>query len=94
MGFISVVWLRKGLRSISDNLIRRMFTYLVLLTFVCFIYATWKFILLQNMSSEALIITFTDAIIITSLFALISGAALCAKQIGELYGFKVGEVRK
>ena len=94
MGFISLVWLRKGLIGITDKVIRRLFIYLLLLTLVCFMYAGWKFVWVQNIYTNLWITAFVDAIIITTLFALISGAALCAKQIGELYGFKVSEVRK
>lgn len=94
MGFISLVWLRKGFVSITDKVIRKLFIYLLLLTLVCFVYAGWKFIWMQNTGVDAWVVTFVDAISITILFALISGAALCAKQIGQLYGFKVPEVGK
>jgi len=94
MGFISLIWLRRGFISISDKIIRKLFIYLLSLTLVCFIYAGWKFIGIWSMNGESLITTFIDALFITVFFALISGAALCSKQIGELYGFKVAGVKK
>ena len=93
MGFISLVWLRRGFISISDRILRKLFAYLFFLALVCFIYAGWKFMLVQNIDSNSLANTPIDAIFITVFFAVISGVALCSKQIGDMYGFKVRGVK-
>jgi len=91
MGFISLAWLRKAGKSITDTLISGLFRYLVALTIVAIVFACWIMALSKMGPLAGQENFYVISIFLVALFALISGSALAAKKIGEMYGFAVDE---
>ncbi len=89
MGFISLAWLRKAGRGITDTLISGLFRYLVALTVVAIAFASW-ILAMSKIGGFGADDFYVISIFLVAIFALISGSALAAKRIGELYGFEVG----
>ncbi len=91
MGIISLAWLRKANQGITDYLISRMFRYLIALSGVAIMFAVWIMISAHTMVIDELSNRYMIALFLVIMFLLISGAALAAKRIGDLYGFAVKE---
>jgi hypothetical protein len=89
MGFISIVWLRRGMVGITDRVIRGLFRSLTAMTTVALIFAIWIFISMRMGTTEEAFYWVITTVSLVAIFALISNAALAAKRIGDLYGFKV-----
>lgn len=85
MGFISILWLRRGVAGITDRVISGLFRSLIAMTAVALVFSIWVFVSTKTgVTYESVTL-----LLLVAIFALISRAALTAKQIGELYGFKV-----
>ena len=87
MGFISLAWLRKAGKGITDTLISNLFRYLVALTIVAIVFACWIMVLLKMEKLAGDSNFYVVTIFLVALFALISGSSLAAKRVGEMYGF-------
>ncbi len=88
MGMLSVAWFRNGMRGITDPLFKSLFRYLTALTILAVIFAIW--VLVSGLRQPELLTNrFVTSISLVAIFALLSGASLAVKKIGDMYGFKV-----
>ncbi len=96
VGAVSVLWIRRSMKGVTDALIERLFNHVlaliialaaVLLVLVIFL-STTEPVMDHNGTGWALAM-----VLVVSMLALISGAAVDIKRIGDVYGFKVGEDR-
>lgn len=90
MGILSVAWMRSGMKGITDDLLKRLFRRLVALTMIAIVFAAWILISEISVGSQT-VHRFVISISLVGMFALISGAALSVKKIGDTYGFNVPE---
>ena len=94
VGFVSVLLIRRGMKGITDALIKRLFNHAlalvvalvaVLLVLVVLLSAS-KPVIDNNSTGWSLVL-----ILVVSMLALISGTAIDIKKIGDVYGFRVGK---
>jgi len=95
IGAISIVFVRIGIRGITDKLIRSLFNYVlamilslvsISLLFVIWMSSSDHLFGIDKASSGLLIYLF-----IVSIFIIVLGSALAVKQTGDLYGFRIKE---
>lgn len=93
VGVMSIYWVIRGTRSITDQLISKLFKYIqalfVALVAVSLLFTIWismpqDLIRPQAGESDLLLCSFLIAI-----SALMLGSSFAVKKIGEAYGFKV-----
>lgn len=90
MSFISSVWVYQGMKKLTEGSVKKLFKHLFMISLWGFLYVSWNFSLITGilrfpgfLSPEIPI-----ALFIVQLFMIICSAAMCAKDIGERYGFK------
>ncbi|MBN2014791.1 MAG: hypothetical protein JW778_06390 [Candidatus Altiarchaeota archaeon] len=90
MCFISVVWIHQSMRKLTKGMLRELIKYLLGITLWGLLLSIWVFsigvgwIKLPNESFTMM----TIGSFIAGLFLIISGIAMYAKKMGEVYGFK------
>ncbi len=93
IGAISLYWVMRGMSGITDTLIKKLFSYMLALIIalitVSLVFVIWISISTELMPANKAMGSLTYLFIV-AILALISGAALAAKRIGDVYGFKVG----
>lgn len=93
MGLFSMAWFRTGMKGITDKMLKDLFRYLSALTMVTIVF-TIGILFIEIMSASSLVYRTIIAISLVSIFALISGAALSVKKIGDVYGFNVPDTKE
>ena len=90
LGFISLIWVRKGMRGISDPLINGLFQRVVLLIIVGIAFAAWNFTVVTKLVSvgNEVYMSF-GSLFLVLLFMAISNIAMSIKKIGDTFGFTV-----
>lgn len=90
MSFISSVWVYQGMRRLTEGSVKNLFKHLFMISVWGFLYVSWNFSVLTGIItvSKFFSLELPTAIFITQLFIIISSTAMCAKDIGERYGFK------
>jgi len=93
IGALSLYWVMRGMSGITDTLIKKLFSYMLALI-IALITVSLVFVIWISISTELLpanrAMGSLTYLFIVAILALISGAALAAKRIGDVYGFKVG----
>lgn len=93
IGALSIYWVKRGMSGITDGLIKKLFSYMlgliVALITVSLVFVMWVSISTELLPANKAMGSLTYLFIV-AILALISGAALAAKRIGDVYGFKVG----
>jgi hypothetical protein len=90
LGFISLIWVKKGMRGISDPLIEGLFQRVVLLIIVGIAFAAWNFLVVTKLISVSNYVYMSlESLFLVLLFMAISNIAMSIKKIGDTYGFTV-----
>lgn len=93
IGALSLYWVMRGMSGITDTLIKKLFSFMLALI-IALITVSLVFVIWISISTELLpankAMGSLTYLFIVAILALISGAALAAKRIGDVYGFKVG----
>lgn len=96
IGIASVFWARRGMSGVTDALILKLFQYTIALIItsmaLSLAFVAWIFISTELTDKGAT--TMASYIFLVAILALISGTALAAKKIGDVYGFKVPDKKK
>ena len=90
MSFISSLWIYQGMKKLTEGSVKKLFKHLFMISLWGFLYVFWNFSLMTGILKfpEFLSPEIPTALFITQLFIIICSAAMCAKDIGERYGFK------
>jgi hypothetical protein len=92
MGFLSLIWIRQGMKNLTDGLIRTFFIHIFTIAGYAFAYALWAFCVnVGIIKMDIYLYRILDSVFIAILFVIITRMAVYAKKIGIAYGFKEEE---
>lgn len=90
MCFLSSVWVYQSIKKLTKGLLRNFLRYILLITIWGLIFSTWIFCLsvdLITVPDESFILL-SVGVYVAILFLIVSRMAICAKKLGETYGFR------
>jgi hypothetical protein len=95
VGILSVLWISRGMKEISDPLIKKLFKYIMALI-TALIAVSLVFMVWVSLSPEVNVPEETTKeptiyVFLVSISALIVGSSIAVKRIGDEYGFKVDD---
>ena len=95
MGAVSILWISRGMKGITDPLIQKLFKYImaliVALIAVSLLFITWTYLSPDIQSPDGPTRDPTLYAFLVSISALIIGSSVAVKRIGDEYGFIVKE---